>query len=121
MAAKAIRYTEEEVPMKFIKSGIKASRKGSAIPDTIKVVGINGQISLGKGYAGRTVRVSVSEDETVTIKPGKFVPDNELWLYKDDNMERLDRAIASAAKREINHSNFEELMAIFEGRIAKND
>lgn len=120
MAAKAIRYIEEEVPMKFIKSGIKASRKGSAIPDIIKVVGINGQISLGKGYAGRTVRVSVSEDETVTIKPGKFVPDNEKWLYEGDNLQKLHEVI-EWAENTPRKDNFEELFSAFKKWSDEND
>jgi hypothetical protein len=87
----------------------------------LKIVGTNGQISLGKAYAGRSIEISDLDDGTIVIKPGHFIPDNERWLYEGDNMMRLDKAIKSAESREINYQNFEELMAKFEKRLAEND
>lgn len=47
---------------------------------TVKTVGNNGQISLGKEYAGRHVLVDQAEKGLWVIKAGTFVPDSEAWL-----------------------------------------
>lgn len=81
--------------------------------DTIKQVGANGQISLGKEYAGKQVQVSKLDDGSLIIKTGKFIPDNERWLYEGDNLQKLEKAIKSAENRKrINNS--EELLVNFE-------
>lgn len=85
----------------------------------IKIVSTNGQISLGKEYAGKQVQVSKLEDGTLIIKTGKFIPDNEKWLYKGNNLERLQTSIKEAKSRE-RVNNFEELLANFEETI-END
>lgn len=84
--------------------------------NTIKQVGANGQISIGKEYAGLQVQVIKQDDDTLLIKKGKFIPNNERWLYEGDNLERLDKAIKSAESRgRVN--NFEELLVKFERAI----
>jgi hypothetical protein len=76
--------------------------------DTIKQVGTNGQISLGKEYAGKQVLISKLDDNSLIIKTGKFIPDNEKWLYEEDNLERLKEAIKWATTHE-RRDNFEEI------------
>ena len=41
------------------------------------------------------------------IKPGRFVPDGEEWLFKDKNMEKLDRAV-NWAESNPRRDNFDE-------------
>ena len=60
---------------------------------TIKQVGMNGQVSLGKEYAGKQIQISKLDNGTLIIKPGRFIPDNEQWLHKEDNMKRLNKAV----------------------------
>ena len=76
--------------------------------EIIKQVGINGQISLGKEYAGKQIQISKFDDGTLIIKPGKFVPDNERWLYRDNNLEKLEAALAQA-KTSKRRENFKEI------------
>ncbi len=59
----------------------------------IKSVGSNGQISLGKKYAGQQVSLIECTDGNILIKPGKFIPDSEMWLYKGDGEERINKAL----------------------------
>ncbi|MEG8230566.1 hypothetical protein O6R16_06000 [Candidatus Rickettsia tasmanensis] len=66
--------------------------------ETIKYVGNNGQISLGKKYAGKQIQVLTLSDGTIIIKPGKFIPDNKMWLYRNNNNEMLDKAIGWTEK-----------------------
>lgn len=64
----------------------------------IKIVGTNGQISLGKEFAGKKVLVDQLEPGTWIIRAGEFIPDSERWLYQGDHPERLDQAIEWAEK-----------------------
>ena len=49
---------------------------------SVKVVGANGQISLGKQFAGRQVLVEEREPGVWMIRTATVVPDNERWLYE---------------------------------------
>lgn len=48
---------------------------------TVKVVGNNGQISLGKQYAGRQVLVEEREPGVWLLRTATVVPDNERWAH----------------------------------------
>ena len=76
--------------------------------EVIKQVGINGQISLGKEYAGKQIQISKYDDGTLIIKPGRFIPDSEQWLYRDGNLEKLEAALADAMTSE-RKDNFKEI------------
>ncbi|MEY4463063.1 MAG: hypothetical protein RLZZ81_34 [Pseudomonadota bacterium] len=77
--------------------------------ETIKHVGNNGQISLGKKYAGKQIQVLTLSDGTIIIKPGKFIPDNEMWLYRNNNNEMLDKAIRWTEENK-RRENFDEIL-----------
>lgn len=79
----------------------------------VKQVGMNGQVSLGKEYAGKQIQISKLEDGTLIIKPGRFVPDNEKWLYSENNMKQLDKAI-KWAESTTRRDNFEEIVSTIE-------
>ncbi|AVP87962.1 hypothetical protein phytr_10340 [Candidatus Phycorickettsia trachydisci] len=76
----------------------------------IKHVGKNGQVSLGKEYAEKQIQISRLSDGTLIIKPGKFIPDNELWLYTQNNIEKLDQAIKWAESASRKETNLTELI-----------
>jgi hypothetical protein len=79
----------------------------------IKIVSTNGQISIGKEYAGSQVQIIKQDDDTLLIKKGKFIPDNELWLYESDNLKRL-RGAVKWAKSHKRRENFEEIEKVIE-------
>jgi hypothetical protein len=83
----------------------------------VKIVGVTGQISIGKEYAGQQVQVLKQDEGTWVIKKGRFIPDNERWLYKGDNLQRLEKAIKSAENRK-RVNNSEELLAKFERAVS---
>jgi hypothetical protein len=45
----------------------------------IKVVGKSGQISLGKRYAGKTLRLERRADGSVVLTAVALVPENQHW------------------------------------------
>jgi hypothetical protein len=62
----------------------------------IKVIGSNGQISLGKQYAGRQVLVEEQEPGVWLIRTATVVPDNERWLHQPQALADLEHALAWA-------------------------
>ena len=64
----------------------------------------NGQISIGKSWAGRQVKVEVSETE-IHISAGTFIPDSNAALNEFNAFERSPakatntRALFSALKK----------------------
>ena len=60
---------------------------------SVKVVGSNGQISLGKEFAGRQVLVEEQEPGVWLVRTALVVPENELWLHQPKAREDLHRAL----------------------------
>lgn len=67
----------------------------------VKVVGANGQISLGKQYAGRQVLVEEREPGVWIVRTATVIPDNERWLHEPkaaaDLQAAMDWAVTHAA------------------------
>ena len=63
-----------------------------------KQVGVSGQISLGKEYAGRTVLIDSSEPGVWVIKTAQTIPESELWLHQPAASARLDRALLAMSE-----------------------
>jgi hypothetical protein len=81
------------------------------IMNIIKTVGSSGQISLGKKYAGQTVMLDEIDTGVWIVKLGRFIPDNEKWLYRPDVQTELNEAVAWAEENSPKDTNFEELEA----------
>jgi hypothetical protein len=63
----------------------------------IKVVGKSGQISLGKSYAGKTLRLERREDGSILITRVAMVPESQLWTLEEPNRSRIARGLAWAS------------------------
>ena len=74
----------------------------------VKVVGNNGQLSLGKEFAGQMVLIDKLDKGTWVIKKGEFIADSEKWLYQADNLDKLDKALSWAENNKPNE-NLEEI------------
>ena len=66
------------------------------IKTSVKVVGTNGQISLGKEFAGRQVLVEEREPGVWLIRTARVIPENELWLHEPKASRDLQRALTWA-------------------------
>ena len=60
---------------------------------SVKVVGSNGQISLGKEFAGRQVLVEEQAPGVWLVRTALVVPENELWLHQPKARDDLHRAM----------------------------
>ncbi len=80
---------------------------------SVKVIGANGQISLGKQYAGRQVLVEEQEPGVWLVRTASVVPDNERWLHEPQARGELARALQAAERTPPQRSDPESL-----GRLA---
>jgi hypothetical protein len=65
---------------------------------SVKVVGSNGQISLGKQFAGRQVLVEEHEPGVWLVRTATVVPDNERWAHQPKAAADIEKALAWAGK-----------------------
>jgi len=62
----------------------------------VKVIGANGQISLGKQYAGRQVLIEEQEVGVWLVRTATVIPDNERWLHQPKAAKDLQNALSWA-------------------------
>ncbi len=63
----------------------------------IRVAGKSGQISLGKSYAGKALRVEHRRDGAIILTPVAVVPESQLWTLEEPHRSRIRRGLAWAA------------------------
>lgn len=68
----------------------------ATIQPSVKIIGANGQISLGKQFAGRQVLVEEREPGVWLVRTATVVPDNERWLNEPQAAAQLQEALAWA-------------------------
>jgi hypothetical protein len=78
---------------------------------TVKVVGANGQISLGKQFAGRQVLIEEKEAGVWLIRTATVIPDNERWLHEPQAAAELARAAAWALHHPADDSQTDAVLA----------
>lgn len=86
----------------------------------VKLIGVNGQISLGKEFAGKMVMVDQIEEGTWIIKCGEFIPDSEKWLYQGNTIAKIDSALDWASQHKA-LENFEEVISGIENASNHKD
>ena len=76
----------------------------------INVVGKSGQISLGKKYTGKTLRLEKRADGTIVLTPVAMVPESQLWTLQESDRSRIARGLAWAAATEPRETDLETLL-----------
>ena len=76
----------------------------------VKLIGANGQISIGKPYAGRQVLVEEQEPGVWLVRTVTVIPDNELWLHTPQSAADLQRALEWAATHPADDTDVDALM-----------
>ena len=85
--------------------------QASTAPPTVKVVGANGQISLGKQFAGRQVLVEEQETGVWLIRTATVIPDNERWLHGAQAASDLERALEWSKQHPASDAQTDTLLA----------
>ena len=81
-----------------------------AIQPSVKVIGANGQISLGKQFAGRQVLVEEQEPGVWLVRTATVIPDNERWLHQPQVAADLQNALAWAQRNLPGDANLDRLL-----------
>ncbi|HLD84452.1 MAG TPA: hypothetical protein VI844_01630 [Coxiellaceae bacterium] len=77
----------------------------------VKVIGSNGQISLGKEFAGKSVLVEQIDAYSWVIKTGQFIPDNEKWLLENKAiLAQVKKGIQDGASGKITKKDFSKFL-----------
>ena len=76
----------------------------------VKIVGANGQISLGKRFAGRQVLVEEREPGCWLIRTAQAIPDNERWLLEPKAAQDLATALAWARQNPPTDHNVDAIL-----------
>lgn len=50
----------------------------------------NGQISIGKKWAGREVKLEIVSDNEIRIVSGIFIPDHQKTFYTEEALKQLE-------------------------------
>lgn len=82
---------------------------GVRVP-ALKLVGSNGQISLGKQYAGRHVLVEESEPGVWIVRTATVIPDNERWLHEPKAVADFQTALAWSASHPPTDANVDDTL-----------
>jgi hypothetical protein len=83
---------------------------------SVKVIGANGQISLGKQYAGRQVLVEEQEPGVWLVRTATVIPDNERWLHQPKMATDLQNALSWAQANSPSDSNVDTLLEKLHGQ-----
>ena len=83
-----------------------------------KVVGKSGQISLGKRYAGKTLRVERQEDGSIKLTAVAMVPERQLWTVQEPDVSRIARGLAWAARTPAAETEIDPLLK--KGRVKRH-
>lgn len=76
----------------------------------IKVVGKSGQISLGKRYAGKMLRLERRADGTLLLTAVAMVPESQLWTIEEPHRSRIERGLTWAAAHRPQETDVEKLL-----------
>jgi hypothetical protein len=77
-------------------------------PVSVRIVGTNGQISLGKQYAGRQVMVEEQAAGVWLVRTATVVPDNERWLHTSAAASDLGNALQWATNNQPSDDNIDQ-------------
>jgi hypothetical protein len=75
----------------------------------LKVVGKSGQISLGKSYAGKTLRLERRKDGTMLLTAVAVVPEHQLWTLEEPHRSQIARGLTWAAGAAAKETDVEAL------------
>jgi hypothetical protein len=63
----------------------------------IKVVGKSGQISLGKNYAGKALRVEHRRGGVIVLTAVAVIPESQLWTLEEPHRSQIERGLTWAS------------------------
>ena len=80
-------------------------------PPQLKTVGTSGQISIGKAYAGKTLRVTLQADGSLLLTPVVVIPEHQLWTLQEPHRTAIAQGMAHAAAHSAAETDLDALVA----------
>jgi hypothetical protein len=80
------------------------------ISSEVKTVGKSGQISLGKSYAGKTLRLQRRTDGSIVLTAVALVPESQLWTLQEPHRSAIAEGLAWAAKTPPTESDLDAIL-----------
>jgi hypothetical protein len=91
------------------------------VQDTqVKTVGRSGQISLGKRYAGKTLRMERFKDGRIVLTAIAMLPESQHWTLEEPDRSRIERGLDWAARTAPAETNIASLAKRVTGRAARS-
>ena len=87
-----------------------------AANSSVKIIGVNGQISLGKQFAGRQVLVEEPEAGVWLIRTATVIPDNERWLHTPQATADVVQALAWSQAHAASNDGADAVLAAAESQ-----
>ena len=75
-----------------------------------RTVGRSGQISIGKRYAGKTLRLERFKDGRIVLTAVAMVPESQLWTLTEPDRSRIERGLDWAAKTSPAETDIDDLL-----------
>jgi len=89
---------------------MKEATAGWSHGTEVKVVGRSGQISLGKRYAGKTLRLERFGDGRIVLTAVRMVPESQLWTLQEPHRSRIQRGLVWAAETKPQETDLDALL-----------
>lgn len=80
------------------------------LTNEIKTVGKSGQISLGKSYAGKTLRLQRRADGSILLTAVALVPESQLWTLEEPHRTAIAKGLAWATETPPAETDLDELV-----------
>ncbi len=74
------------------------------------MVGRSGQISLGKRYAGKTLRLERFGDGRIVLTAVRMVPESQLWTLQEPHRSRIQRGLVWAGETKPQETDLDALL-----------
>ena len=87
----------------------------STAQQSVKIIGANGQISLGKQFAGRQVLVEEQAPGVWLVRTASVIPDNERWINEPQAASQLNTALDWALANPPVDTNVDQLLGELDG------
>lgn len=87
----------------------------TATPVSVRTIGANGQISLGKQFAGQQVLVEEQAPGVWLVRTVAVVPNSERWVQQTQVAVDLQNAVAWAQVNPPSDANVDELLEQLHG------
>ena len=87
---------------------------------TLKTVGSSGQISIGKAYAGKTLRVTMQADGSMLLTPVVVVPEHQMWTVQEPHRTAIARGLAHATAHAASETDVDALVQRAERNAKEN-